>query len=296
MTYLSIVRFIVGLSFLSVAALMDIKTRRVTDKLWIVMAVVALALLSIQLFNKEVGWRYYLIFIPIIVLLSEAFYEVPALFTDKGINFGVLTWFFIPVITVTYQIFSISDDIFFWSLLAIPIMMIIVFILYYFAILYGGADAKAVLVLAILVPFYPHIPGFTHTGLVSQQIPFMQIMFPFTLIVLLNASIIVLFILPVYLFINLKNKDFGFPQMLFGYRMDIENVSDSFVWPMERYNEDGERTIKLFPRGDMDEVIETLRKRGLKRVWVTPKIPFIVPICIGYVISFLIGNPISYVL
>ncbi len=296
MPYISIARFIVGFFFLSIAAFMDVKTRRVTDKLWILMAAVAVLLLSLQLMMEGAGWRYYLIFIPISVLLSEAFMDVPELYGDKGINPMVIVWFSLPIITVIYQIHTIGNDIFFWSLFAVPVMMLFVFVLYYFAILYGGADAKAILVLAILVPFYPNIPGFTHTGLTSQQIPFMQIMFPFTLIVLLNASLIILFMLPVYLIINLKNKDRGFPQMLFGYRMNIEDISESFVWPMERYDADGERTIKLFPRGNTEEVIEALRRGGIKRVWVTPKIPFIVPICIGFVISFFMGNPISYLL
>ncbi len=296
MSHLSIARFVIGICFLSVAALMDIRTRRVTDKLWIAMAGAAVSILSYQLIAEGVGWRYYLIFVPIAVLLSEAFCELPELHSESGMNLLTTAWFVLPVITIAYQISTIGHDIFFWSLLAIPIMMVIVFILYYFAILYGGADAKAVLVLAILVPFYPHINGITRSGLSPQQVPLMQILFPFTFIILLNASLIMLFALPFYLMINLKNKDMGFPQMLFGYKMNVDDVPHSFVWPMERYDESGERSIKLFPRDDSEDVLTTLRNRGIKRVWVTPKIPFIVPICIGFVVSFLIGNPISYML
>ena len=296
MQYLSIIRLVIGFSFLTVASLSDIKTRRVSDVLWIIMSIFASSLLAIQLFLKGVGWRYYLIFIPIIILLSYAFVEIPELYTDKGLNPLSMIWLTIPMISSIYQIHHLKDDIFFWSLLVIPVTMVFVFVLYYFSVIYGGADAKAVLVIAILVPFYPEINGFTITGLSPDQIPFMQIFFPFTFIVLLNASLIML-VLPIYfLFLNLNNGDIGFPQILFGYKKPIDEIPDSFVWPMERYDDRGNLKVKLFPRDEDDNVLNALISKGRERVWVTPKIPFIVPILIGYVLSFFIGNPISYLL
>ncbi len=296
MQYLSIIRFVIGLSFLLVASISDIKTRRVSDVLWIIMSVVASSILAMHLILEGVGWRYYLIFIPVVVLLSYAFVEIPELYTEKGLNPISMIWLTIPLISSAYQIHHLNQDIFFWSLMVIPVTMVFVFVLYYFSVIYGGADAKAVLVIAILVPFYPEINGLTNTGLSPDQIPFMQIFFPFTFIVLLNASLIML-VLPIYfLSLNLKRGDKGFPQMLFGYKKPIDEIPDSFVWPMERYDEKGNLNIKLFPRDEDDDVLNTLISKGRERVWVTPKIPFIVPLCIGYIISFLIGNPISYLL
>ncbi len=296
MWYISAARFVIGLSFLSIASISDLKTRRVSDNVWIAMGAVASILLTIQLFIMDAGWTYYLIFVPIVVLLSEALFEIPELYSEGKLNIPVLGWLLLPVFTVSYQIHTIGEDIFFWSLFTIPVMMVLAFVFYYIGLIYGGADAKAVLVLAILVPFYPNIPGFTHGSLSMEHVKLMEVLFPFTFLILLNSCLILLVIPLVYLVLNLKNGDTGLPQMLFGYRKNIEGIADSFVWPMERFDEKGKLTIRLFPRGDEEEMIESLKRMGRKRVWVTPKIPFIVPMCIGFVLSFVIGNPISHLL
>ncbi len=296
MWYISVARFVIGISFLAIASMSDLKTRRVSDKIWMGMGGAASVLLTVQLFLMGAGWIYYLIFVPIVVLLSEALFEVPELYAGGKLNIPVLGWLLLPVFTISYQIHTIGSDILFWSLFTIPVMMVLAFFFYYIGIIYGGADAKAVLVLAILMPFYPNISGFTHASLSMEHVSLMEIFFPFTFLILLNSCLILLVLPVAYLVLNLKNGDIGFPQMLFGYRKNIKDIPDSFVWPMERYGRDGKLTVKLLPRGDEEEIIESLRRRGRKRVWVTPKIPFIVPMSIGFVFSFVIGNPISHLL
>jgi len=58
--------------------------------------------------------------------------------------------------------------------------------------------------------------------------------------------------------------------------------------------EDGEMVTELFPkRGTKKQLlrdIKALQKAGKKKVWVTPKIPFMVPMVAGYLLAFVAGN------
>ena len=77
--------------------------------------------------------------------------------------------------------------------------------------------------------------------------------------------------------------------MLLGYKMDIDEVEKKYVWPMERIK-DGERVMILFPKSTDLQSLKELKKIDVKRIWVTPKIPFIAVLTAGFVISVFIGN------
>ena len=294
MWYFSLARFIIGLVFLGFAAYKDLLTRTVDDRVWMVMGGLGAAILIFELFQRGVPWNYYLIFVPVFFLCFEALVERPLLMEEGDINYLVVGWFFVPIIFVIALFITIDNygDLF-WTLIAIPVIMLLAFVFYYFRILYGGADAKAMVILALLVPFYPEIENITHMAGNPAVLSAMEFLFPFTLVVLLNSAIVVL-VLPVsYLFMNIKNGDLRFPQMFFGYKKKVEEIPDSFVWPMEYY-EEGKRQFELIPRTDEEESLKSLREEGVEEAWVTPKIPFIVPMFFGFMLAFLIGNPILY--
>lgn len=79
-------------------------------------------------------------------------------------------------------------------------------------------------------------------------------------------------------------RDVEFPQCILGYRMSAKKAKDRFVWPMERI-ENGKRIKEIFPI--KNQKIDAL---GDAVIWVTPKIPFMVPLLIGFVMSFLVGD------
>lgn len=293
---LSLVRLIVGATFLFVASLTDLKSRRVPDELWILLGITSMGILGIELFFiKEVSWHFFLIFIPIGIVFSEAFIDRPPIYSKGKFNLPVFGWFILPPLILIYMISVLGDNLLFWSLVMILVVMLFSFILYFFYILHGGADAKAVITLAILLPFYPEIPSLTHRAISPEVATGMEIFFPFTLVILLNASLIML-IFPIVNFgLNLYKKDIDFPKMFFGYKKRINEVKDSFFWPMQYY-EDGKLKTELLPRSETDERIRSLKYHDMEMVWVTPKIPFIVPIFISYIISFFIGNPILHLI
>lgn len=294
---LSVSRFIVGILFLFVASVMDLRTRRIPNELWMIMSGFAAGLLFIQLFMKGVTWEFYLIFVPIGVLLAEAFVERPPIIKDRNVNFVMIPYIVVPIVTIVFQIYTLSGNLFFWSMMTIPIIMLIVFVLYYFYIIYGGADAKALIVIALLVPLYPHVPYLTHMAGSELLLDLMQIYFPFTLVVMLNASVLSLSLLISYIVRNIIRKDLKFPEMVFGYRKKVDEIEDSFVWPMEYYDE-GEHVVEklsLRPKKDPEEAIQSLKDHDVDAAWVKPKIPFIVFIFLGFVLSFVIGNPMIYI-
>ena len=48
----------------------------------------------------------------------------------------------------------------------------------------------------------------------------------------------------------------------------------------------------LFPKrgGDRSEDLARLRAAGIDKVWVTPQIPFMVPLLGGFWLAFFVGN------
>ncbi|MEF8832557.1 MAG: A24 family peptidase C-terminal domain-containing protein [Candidatus Thermoplasmatota archaeon] len=293
---LSLVRLVVGAVFLFVASLKDLRSRRVPDELWILMGIIAMGVLGAELlFVKEVTWEYFLFFVPIGVVFLEAFIDRPPVYSEGKVNPLVLGWLFVPILVFIYLIGVLDGSLLFWSLTMILVVMLFSFILYFFYILHGGADAKAVITLAILLPFYPNIPGLTHRAISAEVVTGMEVFFPFTMVILLNSSLIMLIFPIANSIFNLYSGDVDVPKMFFGYKKRVDELEGSFVWPMQYY-EDGQLKTELLPKSDSAERISSLKNHDMKTVWVTPKIPFIVPILIGFVISFLIGNPLLHLI
>lgn len=158
----------------------------------------------------------------------------------------------------------------------------------------GGADTKALMALIILFPVYPIIQYLTiQTYFYSLLDEFGVIgyLFPFAFSVLINAAFIMLFYIISLLIYNASRGDLKVPHALLGYKLPLSEVKDKFVWLMERVK-DGKRKLIPFPSSDLDleNELKELKNIGVKKVWVTPKIPFIIPITIGLIITAIIGN------
>lgn len=292
----SVARLIVGLSFLIVASVKDLRTRRVENELWIVLGIIGMVILAAELFIVEgADWEIYLFFIPLGIIFAEAFIDRPPIYSEGKLNLRVLGWLLIPIIVYLFLLNDFSESLLFWRLTMIVGVMLFVYLLYFLYIIYGGADAKAIISLAILLPAYPEIPNLTRHAMAPETVEIMEIAFPFTLVILLNACLVFLIFPVINFFINLSKGDVDIPKMFFGYRKKVSELEDSFAWPME-YFEDGKMKAKLMPRSDSEEKIQSLIENDIDEVWSTPKIPFIAIILIGLVISFIIGNPMAYIL
>jgi len=283
---LSMVQFLASFAILAYASFLDWRTRKVPNAFWIVLAVIAVALMCARVLVDEAPLEYLLVLVPILVILSDVYLDVET----EGTLAKVAPWlkYGIAIASVVVLAYLWGDDTYFQRLLAVPVLMVIIVLMYMLDVIRGGADAKALMSLAIMFPFYPSFAGMPFIVPAAEVA---DLVFPFAFVVLVNAAIVVVFLPLAFLVKNLAAGEFQFPQALLGYRMDTNEAKGRFVWLMERV-EDGKHVTYTRPRRDedLDAEIDLLIKEGHSRVWVTPKVPFIIPITISLVFSVVVGN------
>ncbi len=299
----SIARMIVGMTILGLASISDLRTRTVDNKYWIIMGTAAIIILFAEVLVDLIGGvdintdRYssihLLALVPTVIMFYDVFWDREPLVGDKGVNFTALAAFIIVIVSALVVVNKNGLDIPTIQLLSIPMMIIIGYIFFYTGLIHGGADAKAFMSIAILVPFLPTIgdviPMIQYP---ENMVEIMPMMFPFAFLVLMNAAIISVIGFVLFMFmLNMKRKDHLFPALFFGYKMNIIDVPKKFVWLMEVVR-DEEIVMYLFGKrkADTKEELVKLKEFGISDVWVTPKLPFIVPMFIGFIFSFIIGN------
>jgi preflagellin peptidase FlaK len=134
--------------------------------------------------------------------------------------------------------------------------------------------------LAILVPLQPLIGAF----------PLWSSFLPGSWIIFANATILFLFIPLSLLLYNIGKRNIRFPHSLLGYTTSVEKAKKKFVWPMEKIK-DGKRKLMYMPKKfDVDEELAEFEKLGITEIWVTPKIPFMIPLLAGFIASFILGD------
>ena len=149
------------------------------------------------------------------------------------------------------------------------------FLLYFFGM--GGADVKAMWGITLLAPL---TPGMFFLPYVASPL------FVFPVIVLLDALLLIIALLPIYGLYNLSKGSCEFPYCLFGYKLRASLAKNSFVWSMETPYK---KSIFPIKKCDFDEF-------GDREIWVTPQIPFLVFICAGFIMAFLFGDILSFIL
>ena len=78
--------------------------------------------------------------------------------------------------------------------------------------------------------------------------------------------------------------------------MSIEKAKQTFVWPLEKIK-DGKRKLSFMPKDlDIDEELKIFEMKGIKEIWVTPKIPFMLPLLAGFLASFFLGDILSHIM
>lgn len=172
------------------------------------------------------------------------------------------------------------------NIIFIPILIIIFYFLFQLLPFFGGADVKALMSLAILVPFEPTIALF----------PMWNSIMPFAWIILSNSIFIYLIIPISLLFYNISKKNLEFPNCFLGYKMDLNKAKDRFVWPLEKIV-NGKRKISYFSMNkEVNDIYDTFEEKGFLKIWVTPKVPFMIPLLVGFLLSFFVGDILFYIM
>lgn len=287
MDWISVLKVAIAFIVLAIAARADWRTREASDVYWMVIGGAGLAFLAAQILLDGVNIAYLAILGPIAWFFVDIFWDRKGMFED-GISPLPLGLYAMSFGLLAVMIYQYNADIYFWKLMIVPIMFLVFILLYQFDIIKGGADAKALIALSIMFPLYPIIEPFPLIGLPYDAA---QFVLPFPLLILFNAAIITVIVPILLLFYNLSKKQVRFPAMLLGYRVPIDEAKGKFVWPMERVDE-GEVKFSVFPPAseNLQEDLDKLNAAGLNEVWVTPKIPFLIPIAASLLFSVIVGN------
>jgi len=181
---------------------------------------------------------------------------------------------------------------FLFACLQFALIFGLAYALYYLGA-YGGADAKALMVLSLFFPFYPTL------DFQSISFPLLNTGFGVFAFSTLSNSVISAPALVLILFVrNLIKEGFrGIKGNLFyyfiGYRADATNLP-KFHNLLEYVDSKG-KLVRLRRGVEPDEEIlyrleKAYNKGKIKRIWVTPGLPFLVFITAGYLISIIAGN------
>jgi preflagellin peptidase FlaK len=178
---------------------------------------------------------------------------------------------------------------------------------------FGGADAKALMCLALALPFYPQS---LLTPLAGQPSPISETFFPIT--VFSNSVLFAALTAVAILLYNLtsrlrsrqplfegehKNESLGkkILVLITGYKVPISKLKEKWhVYPMEDVEEDANRSFKrklvILPREEgRNEIVERLDKAvqtgSIKdKVWATPGLPMLIFVTAGLIVALFGGD------
>ena len=224
--------------FLLYSCYSDIKTRRVTNNLWLIMLVSGAVFMLFDILTHGISYILY-------VFISAGF------------------------------------------------MFVIVYILFQLGI-FGGADAKSLIVLSMIFPASPTFKAFEYSFPLHK--PSID---SFAFSILGNAIMLIFIFLIGLAAYNIMKMGIRIdnPWYIFiGYRTKISQLVNKHVRLLQDLNI-VDRDIELhYRRGELDERIihelKNLSEKGLIKddVWVTPKLPFMIPMTMGFFVAVFYGN------
>ncbi|MDD1770575.1 MAG: hypothetical protein LUO79_05770 [Methanomassiliicoccales archaeon] len=286
MELLDITRLVVALAVCGLASYSDWKRREASDLHWIVLGAAGLLILGFEIAASNADPIYYLFLFPIGFIFIDFFWDRKEMFED-GVHPLPIILYALSILTIGALIFLRGNEILTWQLTAVIVMFAFFALLYWLNVIKGGADAKALIALSVVFPFYPIIGNLP---LIHIPTELATVVFPFSLLILFNAALLSISIPVGLLLYNLIHRDVRFPAMVVGYKTTVDDAMKKFVWPMERAGDD--KKLRYFPkeRDDEKKVLEELKQAGVERIWVTPKIPFLIPITVAILFSAVVGN------
>lgn len=174
-------------------------------------------------------------------------------------------------------------------------MFVIVYILFQLGI-FGGADAKSLIILSIIFPVYPTFKAFEYSfPLYKPSID------SFGLSILGNALMLIMVVpigLAAYNILKMGIRVDKPAYIFIGYKTKISQLANKHVRLLQDFDiADGD--IKFHYRHgelELNEKIiyelKNLSEKGLIKddVWVTPKLPFMVPTTIGFFVAVFYGD------
>ena len=295
MTNIDILRFLIGVVMLSYGSWSDLKTRRVSNLVWIYGGVLGSFLLIYEVSNiwEDYGLYIWALIFATLTLFFNSFVDEYVLDKNQAVLWKVSQY--LAIFCSIYFLFSFdSDDVSINNyqlidFIAIPILMTLMYIWFYFGPTIGGADVKAIMAISLITPF-----SFSFTD--QSLTAFDTRGFPYPFVIFMNSLLLYLFIpLGLAVFNIIKgNIESPFFQIFFGTKMELNKARTSFVWPMQQVI--GERVVMVAfvkHKLDSDNEWKKLEEKGIDFPWITFKVPYIIPLALSFVITAFFGDVFS---
>ena len=288
-------RFLIGFVMLSYGSWSDLKTRRVSNLVWIYGGILGSLLLiyEVNLIWEDFGIYLWALLFATFTLFFNSFVDEYVL--DKNQAMLWKSSQYIAILCSIYFFFSFdSNDISknnyqLIDLISIPLLMILMYIWFYFGPTIGGADVKAIMAISLITPF-----SFSFTG--ESLAAFDTRGFPYPFVIFMNSLLLYLLIPFSLAFYNAVkgNLESPFFQIFFGTKMELSKARESFVWPMQQVI--GEKVIMVAfvkHKLDSDKEWEKLENKGIKNPRITFKVPYIIPLALSFIITAFFGDIFS---
>ena len=256
------------------AAYSDMRTREISDIYWKFIGLVGIAGCALAAFIQgELG-------IAVVTVLAAQVLFLYSVLCDTRVD-GIL----LEMLSVSLAVIApvLDGGCLTYS---IAVFFCVGFhVMYSIGVLRGGADAKALMAISIALPVYPDIGFGTFAGngfLESLMIPSFSVLFLASILSVVGCA----------LYCTVRNHGMTMPGFYCGYMMPVADVCNSFVWPAENII-DGKRCRCTVPDdGNEVEICDKFRSLGLSEIYVTPMVPFVVPIAFSLIFIVLFGSPI----
>lgn len=311
-TALDAARLMVGLVALAIASMTDLRTRRVPNVLWYGTAAAGVGLLVADLAMVDGGgaWAVALALpvaavFAVVVTGGELWPVMPDDDPDPGRELTrAEARVYIADIAASVALLAASAAVMFlasrhladpaplWRATGSVTVILLGLALYYLRLLHGGGDAKALMTLAVLFPTAPLAGAFPLIGLPPEA----DLVFPFALVVLVDAALLVVLSPVVFLAISASRGPLRIPEALFGYPVPVGAYDETRMWLLHEAAEDGTLTRRIWPRRSKAasearaRALKAMRDRGDERVYASPKLPFMVPMLGGLLVAAVVGN------
>ncbi len=259
------------------ASISDWKKREVSDIFWIPLLLIGI--LSLFVYDDVSLLVGVVMATSMILMTLDMCWD-----RDSSVKMDILLYIFL-LLSVLISLYATWGSDACWRYLAIPIIYLVMNLFYYTGIVRGGADAKCIVFIAMAMQYYPSIGTFP---LIESSSKIIVQIFPFAMAVfIISAVLAILIVIPMALY-NISRGNKEIPNIFAGYKTNIDKISGKYVWPLEDVI-DGEIVYSRTPYEQ--DAFERLKEVDQDSVWVTPMIPFIIPITIAFLIVLIIGNP-----
>jgi hypothetical protein len=284
---------LVLLAGFAVAAALDFRTREVPDRLWQVLGIVGAIGGGVVVAPGGVA--------PVAVWVVVSALALEHMFAWDADGKGAIgAWADVIEVAAYVGVMAfVGVGILRWGIgangvpltaLALLLTVIIARALFEVGVLYGGADAKALIIAGVLVPLFP-VPWLE----IPETARVFTSFVPFSVDLLMDAAVLSAAVPVAVAIRNLRRGEFSVRTGFTTYTIPVDELPHRYVWlrdPVRPADLDEENAIETSEedRQWRAKVAGELKSKGIARVRVGPQLPFVVLMAAGAAGALLAGN------